>query len=277
MKMLDGKVALVTGAGRNLGLGQAMARKLALQGAAVVISDIGKEQGKKFTTDHVGLSSEMDKIVREIVNLGGVASSLVCNVLEESEVEQAVKNTVKKFGRLDFMINNAGIGYLMDSIINLKQEDWDAVLNVNLRGVFFGIKHAANQMIAQGNGGVIINIASQAAKRGFAGAAAYVSSKHALVGLTRTAALEFGEYGIRVNSICPNHVTTGLGDWQNKHFSKAGGKEEEDYINEMRSRIPLGRVGLTSDIANMCTFLCSNESSYITGQNLDVSGGEEMH
>ena len=275
--MLDGKVALVTGAGRNLGLGQAMARKLALQGAAVVISDIGKEQGKKFTTDHVGLSSEMDKIVREIVNLGGVASSLVCNVLEESEVEQAVKNTVKKFGRLDFMINNAGIGYLMDSIINLKQEDWDAVLNVNLRGVFFGIKHAANQMIAQGNGGVIINIASQAAKRGFAGAAAYVSSKHALVGLTRTAALEFGEYGIRVNSICPNHVTTGLGDWQNKHFSKAGGKEEEDYINEMRSRIPLGRVGLTSDIANMCTFLCSNESSYITGQNLDVSGGEEMH
>ena len=277
MKMLDGKVALVTGAGRNLGLGQAMARKLALQGAAVVISDIGKEQGKKFTTDHVGLSSEMDKIVREIVNLGGVASSLVCNVLEESEVEQAVKNTVKKFGRLDFMINNAGIGYLMDSIINLKQEDWDAVLNVNLRGVFFGIKHAANQMIAQGNGGGIINIASQAAKRGFAGAAAYVSSKHALVGLTRTAALEFGEYGIRVNSICPNHVTTGLGDWQNKHFSKAGGKEEEDYINEMRSRIPLGRVGLTSDIANMCTFLCSNESSYITGQNLDVSGGEEMH
>ncbi len=275
--MLDGKVALVTGAGRNLGLGQAMARKLALQGAAVVISDIGKEQGKKFTTDHVGLSSEMDKIVREIVNLGGVASSLVCNVLEESEVEQAVKNTVKKFGRLDFMINNAGIGYLMDSIINLKQEDWDAVLNVNLRGVFFGIKHAANQMIAQGNGGGIINIASQAAKRGFAGAAAYVSSKHALVGLTRTAALEFGEYGIRVNSICPNHVTTGLGDWQNKHFSKAGGKEEEDYINEMRSRIPLGRVGLTSDIANMCTFLCSNESSYITGQNLDVSGGEEMH
>ena len=109
MKMLDGKVALVTGAGRNLGLGQAMARKLALQGAAVVISDIGKEQGKKFTTDHVGLSSEMDKIVREIVNLGGVASSLVCNVLEESEVEQAVKNTVKKFGRLDFMINNAGM------------------------------------------------------------------------------------------------------------------------------------------------------------------------
>ena len=275
--MLDGKVALVTGAGRHLGLGQAMAKKLASQGAAVVISDIGKEQGEKFKTGHVGLASEMDEIVKEIVNSGGTASSLVCNVLEESEVEQAVKNTVKKFGRLDFMINNAGIGYLMDSIINLKQEDWDTVLNVNLRGVFFGIKHAAKHMIFQGNGGVIINIASQAAKRGFAGAAAYVSSKHAIVGLTRTAALEFGEHGIRVNSICPNHVTTGLGDWQNKHFSKAGGKGEEDYMNEMRSRIPLGRVGLTSDIANMCIFLCSSESNYITGQNLDVSGGEEMH
>jgi NAD(P)-dependent dehydrogenase (short-subunit alcohol dehydrogenase family) len=175
------------------------------------------------------------------------------------------------------MINNAGIGYLMTDILNLEQRDWDAVLNVNLRGVFFGVKHAAEQMISQGEGGTIINVASQAAKRGFAGAAAYVSSKHGVVGLTRTAALEFGPHNIRVNSICPNHVTTGLGAWQNEHFSAAGGQSEDDYMTAMQSRIPLGRVGLTSDIAAMAAFLCSDQAPYVTGQNLDVSGGEEMH
>ena len=277
MYALDGKVALVTGAGRHRGLGEAMAKRLAADGARVVITDIGKEKGVQFAAEHIGTTAEMDAIADEINAAGGTATAHICDVTEEDQVAGAVKKTVDTYGRLDIMINNAGIGYLMTDILNLEQRDWDAVLNVNLRGVFFGVKHAAQQMIAQGEGGTIINVASQAAKRGFAGAAAYVSSKHGVVGLTRTAALEFGPNNIRVNSICPNHVTTGLGAWQNEHFSAAGGQSEDDYMTAMQSRIPLGRVGLTSDIAAMAAFLCSDQAPYVTGQNLDVSGGEEMH
>ena len=273
---LSGKVAVVTGAGRHKGLGEAMASRLAAEGAAVVITDIGSAKGEQFSIDHIGTKNEMDEIVSKINSAGGEASSIICDVLDELQVEAAVRHAVDTYGRLDIMVNNAGVGYLMTNILDLAQEDWDAVLSVNLRGVFFGIKHAAKQMREQGDGGAIINTASQAAKHGFAGAAAYVSSKHGVVGLTRTAALEFGADRIRVNSICPNHVTTGLGDWQNKHFSAATGRSEELYLKAMRERIPLGRVGLTSDIANMCAFLCSDQAEYITGQNLDVSGGEEM-
>lgn len=254
-----------------------MAKRLAAEGAKVVVTDIGAPSGEQFTRQHIGTESEMDEIVTEIKDAGGTAVAQICDVRKESDVAATVLRAVREFGRLDIIVNNAGIGYLMADILNLEQADWDTVLDVNLRGVFFGIKHAAKQMIAQGGGGRIINIASQAAKRGFPGAAAYVSSKHGLVGLTRTAALEFGGHGITVNSICPNHVTTGLGAWQNDHFSAARGRSHDDYMAEMRGRIPLGRVGLTTDIAGMCAFLCSGEADYITGQNLDVSGGEEMH
>ena len=271
------RVAIVTGAGRHKGLGEAMAKRLAAEGARVLVTDIGEPSGKQFAQQHIGTASEMDEIVNEITEAGGIAAAQACDVRQETDVAAAVVRAVREWGRLDIMVNNAGIGYLMADILALEQEDWDAVLDVNLRGVFFGIKHAAKQMISQGAGGRIINIASQAAKRGFPGAAAYVSSKHGLVGLTRTAALEFAENQITVNSICPNHVTTGLGAWQNDHFSAARSRSHDDYMAEMRARIPLGRVGLTSDIAGMCAFLASDEAAYVTGQNLDVSGGEEMH
>jgi meso-butanediol dehydrogenase/(S,S)-butanediol dehydrogenase/diacetyl reductase len=274
---LSGKVAAITGAGRHRGLGEGMAKRLAAEGARVVLTDIGAASGQQFAKEHIGTAAEMEEIAQEIRDAGGTAVTAVCDVRDEAQVDAVVAKAVSEFGRLDVMVNNAGIGYLMTNILNLEQPDWDAVLDVNLRGVFFGIKAAARQMIAQGDGGRIINIASQAAKRGFAGAAAYVSSKHGIVGLTRTAALEFGGNAITVNSICPNHVTTGLGAWQNEHFSAAGGDTEDDYMAAMRGRIPLGRPGLVADIANMCAFLSSEQAQYITGQNLDVSGGEEMH
>ncbi len=274
---LKGKVAVVTGAGRHKGLGEAMAKRLAAEGAKVLLTDIGSPSGEQFTQQHIGTESEMDEIVNEITEARGIAAAQTCDVREETDVAAAVVRAVREWGRLDIMVNNAGIGYLMTDILTLEQKDWDAVLDVNLRGVFLGIKHAAKQMIVQGDGGRIINIASQAAKRGFPGTAAYVSSKHALVGLTRTAALEFADHQITVNSICPNHVTTGLGAWQNAHFAAARGRTHDDYMAEMRARIPLGRVGQTSDIAGMCAFLSSDQAAYITGQNLDVSGGEEMH
>ena len=175
------------------------------------------------------------------------------------------------------IVNNAGIGYLMQLVTEMDEEKWDAVLDVNLKGMFLCTKHAAQQMIEQGDGGRVINIASQAAKSGFPYASAYAASKHGVMGFTRAVAIELGSHAITCNAICPNHVATGLGAWQNEFFSDAMGMTEAEYLDAMRSRIPLGRAGLTDDIAKACAFLASDQASYITGEALNVSGGEEMH
>ena len=274
---LAGKVAIVTGSGRAKGLGEAMARRLAAEGCRVVLSDIGTARGAEMPADAIGSNAELERIVADIRASGGEAIGVTCDVLEERQVEALVAHAVAQYGRLDVMVNNAGIGYLMKPIVEMAQSEWDAVLGVNLRGVFFGIKYAAKQMIAQGGGGRIINIGSQASKSGFPFAAPYVSSKHGVVGLTRTAAIELGPHRITVNTICPNHVTTGLGDWQNKFFSAATGRSEEKYLADMKARIPLGRPGLQEDIAKACAFLASGEADYITGEAMNVSGGEEYH
>jgi meso-butanediol dehydrogenase/(S,S)-butanediol dehydrogenase/diacetyl reductase len=274
---LKGKVAIVTGSGRAKGLGEAMVKRLAAEGCRVVVSDIGAARGAEIPVDAIGTSSGIDEIVAGIRAAGGEAIGIACDVLEEASVKALVARTVAHFGRLDVMVNNAGIGYLMKPLVEMEQSNWDAVLGVNLRGVFFGIKHAAIQMIAQQQGGRIINIGSQASKSGFPFAGPYVASKHGVVGLTRTAAIELGPHRITVNTICPNHVTTALGAWQNKFFSAATGRSEETYLKDMRSRIPLGRPGLQEDIAKACAFLASGEADYITGEAMNVSGGEEYH
>lgn len=274
---LRGKVAIVTGSGRPKGLGEAMVKRLAAEGCKVVVSDIGAARGAEMPETAIGSSKEMQQIVDEIRAAGGEAIGLVCDVLEEAQVAELVAKTVAHYGRLDIMVNNAGIGYLMKPIVEMTQADWDAVLGVNLRGAFFGIKHAAKQFIAQGQGGRIINIGSQASKSGFPFASAYVSSKHGMVGLTRSAAIELGSQGITVNTICPNHVTTGLGAWQNQFFSAATGRSEEQYLADMRARIPMGRPGLQEDIAKACAFLASEQAAYMTGEAMNVSGGEEYH
>jgi meso-butanediol dehydrogenase/(S,S)-butanediol dehydrogenase/diacetyl reductase len=243
----------------------------------VVVSDIGAARGSEIPVDAIGTDAGIDQVVADIRAAGGEAIGLACDVLEEAQVAALVARTVAHYGRLDIMVNNAGIGYLMKPLVEMEQASWDAVLGVNLRGPFFGIKHAAKQMIAQGEGGRIINIGSQASKSGFPFAAPYVASKHGLLGLTRTAAIELGPQRITVNTICPNHVTTGLGAWQNRFFSAATGKSEEKYLADMRARIPLGRPGLQEDIAKACAFLASGEADYITGEAMNVSGGEEYH
>lgn len=274
---LEGKVAIVTGAGRPKGLGEAMASRLAAEGCEVVIADLGQAQGSRMPDEAIGNTAEMEEVVESIKAAGGKAHAFPCNMLEESQVEALVARAVAVAGRLDIVVNNAGIGYLMSKLVDLELADWDAVLGVNLRGVFLATKHAARQMIAQGEGGRIINIASQAAKSAFPYAAAYTSSKHGLVGLTRVAAIELAEHQITCNAICPNHVTTGLGAWQNEFFSKAFGQTTEEYLAAMRGRIPLGRPGLTTDMANACAFLASQQAAYITGESMNVSGGEEYH
>ena len=165
----------------------------------------------------------------------------------------------------------------MKPLMELSIDEWDVVLDVNLRGPFLFTKHAAAQFVRQGEGGRIINIASQAAKSPAPLLIHYTSSKHGMIGLTRTAAVELGEHGITSNAVCPNHVTTGLGAVQNARRGEVLGTDTEGVLDFRKAKIPLGRVGLPSDTANACVFFASDDASYITGEAINVTGGEEMH
>ena len=274
---LKGKVAIVTGAGRRRGLGRAMALRLAEEGCNVAISDIGRPLGEQFPEGSIGTTTEMEETAAEIRTKGVEALALVCDVRSEEQVKAMVDRVVDEWGRVDILVNNAGIGYLMQLVTEMSEENWDAVLDVNLKGMFLCTKHVGQRLIKQGQGGRIINISSQGGKSGFPYASAYVASKHGVIGFTRSVAIEMGPHNITVNAICPNHVTTGLGAWQNEFFSKAQGQSLEQYMASMKIRIPMGRPGLQEDIAKACAFLASDEASYITGEALNVSGGEEVH
>ena len=278
MGRFSGKTAIVTGSGRHGGLGEAIARRLASEGAAVVISDIGQPADPATPSEHIGASEEMEAIAADIRAAGGAASTCVCDVRDLDQMRALAKHGVDTHGALDIWVNNAGIGYIMKPLLDVTAEDWRAVIDVNLTGCFFGIKAAAEIMVEQGRGGRIINIASQAAKSGFPHAQAYTASKHGLVGLARSAAIELGPHQITVNNVCPNHVTTGLGAWQNEYFSKVvGAASVEDYLKAMAERIPLKRPGKAEDTAKAVAFLCSDEAEYITAESMNVSGGEEPH
>ncbi|MFM8820495.1 MAG: SDR family NAD(P)-dependent oxidoreductase [Phenylobacterium sp.] len=274
MGCFDGKVAVVTGSGRRKGLGEAIAKTLATHGARVVISDIGASRDAATPGGMIGATGEMAAIAAELPG----ASTCVCDVRDPDQVRALAAHAVKTHGGLDIWVNNAGIGYIMKPLMDVTPDDWRAVIDVNLSGCFYGIQAAAEVMIRQGRGGRIVNIASQAAKSGFPHAQAYTASKHGLVGLTRSAAIELGPHGITLNNVCPNHVTTGLGAWQNEYFSKVvGAASVDDYLQAMANRIPMRRPGLPQDTADAVAFLCSDAARYITAESLNVSGGEEPH
>jgi meso-butanediol dehydrogenase/(S,S)-butanediol dehydrogenase/diacetyl reductase len=279
MARFTGKTAVVTGSGRRGGLGEAIVRRLAAEGAAVVLSDIGASRDAATPGSMIGENAEMEALAAELrAESGSPISTFSCDVRDYDQVKAMADHAVKTHGSLDIWVNNAGIGYIMKPLLEVTPADWNAVIGVNLTGAFFGLRAAAEIMVAQGKGGRIINIASQAAKSGFTHAQAYTASKHGLVGLVRSAAIELGPHGITVNNVCPNHVTTGLGAWQNEYFSKVvGAASVDDYLTQMRNRIPMRRAGLPSDTANAVAFLCSDEAVYITAESLNVSGGEEPH
>jgi len=185
-----GKTAVITGSGRREGLGEAIAQRLAKDGANIVISDIGKSRDAATGAEHIGSTDEMESIADELRGMGVEASTCVCDVRSLVEVRKLAKHASETHGSLDIWVNNAGIGYIMKPLLDVTEDDWRAVIDVNLSGSFFGVKSAAEIMIEQGQGGRIINIASQAAKSGFPHAQAYTSSKHGLVGLARSAAVE---------------------------------------------------------------------------------------
>lgn len=276
LKRVDGKVALVTGAGRRTGLGEAICQRLASEGAKVIVTDLGFPAAD-LPADRIGTRSELDEVVARIRDAGGEATAFVLDVRNETQVQEAVAFAKSTYGGLDILVNNAGVGYLMAPFTEMPLERWDLVIGVNLTGAFLCSKHAAQAMIEQGRGGRIINIASVAAKSGSMYLSAYAASKHGMIGFTRSAALELGRHKITVNAICPNHVTTGLGSVQNALRAEQRGQSIDEYLVEMRSRIPLARVGLAEDTAKACVFLCSSEGDYITAEAMNVSGGQEVH
>ena len=276
MQGLKGKVAICTGSGRSNGLGAAILRRLAAEGCAVVVSDLGNPE-RMLEEGDIGSTAEMNAVAAELRSMGAPVLVVPCDVRVEAEVRTLIERTVADFGRIDILVNNAGVGYMLKPFTESTLEEWQLVLDVNLTGAYLCAKHAALQMIAAGSGGRIINIASQAAKSGFPHLAAYVSSKHGMVGLTRSIASELGKHRITVNAVCPNHVTTGLGAKQNEYYAKLNQQSLDEFLAAMRARIPLGRPGLPEDTAAAVAFLASDDAQYITGESMNVSGGEENH
>jgi meso-butanediol dehydrogenase / (S,S)-butanediol dehydrogenase / diacetyl reductase len=264
-----GKTIIVTGSGRQKGLGQGILQRFADEGANCVVSDVViTEEAETVAMDLRG----------RCANSGAKVSTIACDVSDATACDALVDATVAEFGSVDIFVNNAGIGFMMKPMLEVDPADWAKVIAVNLSGAFYCTQAAAKAMINQGRGGRIINIASQAAKTGFPHLPAYVSSKHGMIGLTRASAVELGAHGITVNAVCPNHVTTALGAEQNAYFSKLLGFESvEAYLANMAAKNPMGRPGLPSDTAAACAWLASDDAFYVTGEALNVSGGEEMH
>ncbi len=272
------RVALITGAGRPYGLGQAIAMRLAEEGCDIALHDRGALAGDIAPAHGVGVAKDLADTATNIRSATGRRVETVTGDLLDIEALSTIVSDVDAaFGRLDILVNNAGVGYLFGPLTETDPTHLDAVMGVNLRAPMLLTKHAAGLMIRDGKGGRVVNIASQAAKSGFAFASAYTASKHGLLGFTRSAALELGPHGITVNAVCPNHVTTGLGAWQNEFMAKSRGETLEQYMSGMKARIPLGRTGMPEDTANAVAFLCSGQASYITGEAMNVSGGEEYH
>lgn len=247
MKLL-GKTALVTGASR--GIGREIALELARQGANVAVNYAGSE-------------AKALEVVAEIQALGREAFAIQCNVADADAVAGMVKETIDRFNTLDILVNNAGI--TKDNLLmRMKENEWDDVININLKGVFLCTKAVTRQMMKQ-RSGRIINISSIVGVSGNPGQANYVAAKAGVIGLTKTSAKELASRGITVNAVAPGFITTDMTD-----------KLTDEVREAMLSQIPLARFGEPGDIANVVVFLASEDSKYMTGQTLHVDGGMVM-
>ena len=245
---LVGKVALVTGA--SSGIGRASALAFAREGAKVVVSDVNVDGGQET--------------VRLIKGNGGEAIFVKADVSQAAEVEALVRQTVTAYGRLDYAHNNAGVEGAFTTTVAYPDESWERVLAVNLKGVWLCMKHEITQMLKQG-GGAIVNTASGAGLVGVPNLSAYVASKHGVVGLTKTAALEYAKAGIRVNAVCPGVIDTPM---------VARLTREQPHVAEaLVAGEPMGRVGKPEEIAEAAVWLCSDAASFVTGHAMAVDGG----
>lgn len=252
MTMVAGKIALVTGAGA--GIGRAIALNFAKEGAKVVVSDIDIKNGEETAT--------------MIGKNGGEATFVKADISLATEVEALIRQTVEHYGRLDCACNNAGIEGKVAPLTDQTDENYDVVMGVNAKGTFLCLKAEIGQMQKDG-GGAIVNLASVAGLIGFPGLSPYVASKHAINGLTKNAALEYGKHGVRVNSVCPGGIDTRMLD-SLAHQASGGAQSSQDMMNPLH---PIGRIGTPEEVAELIVWLCSSRASFVTGAIIPVDGG----
>ncbi len=247
MKKLENKVAIITGAGS--GIGKATALLFAKEGAKVVVSDINEEHG--------------NNVVEEIKSSGAQALFVKADSSSPEDNERLVKETLKAFGKLDVAVNNAGIGGEVNKAGDMSVEGWKRVIDINLSGVFYGVKYQAPAMVKNGSGS-IINIASILGQAGFATSSGYVAAKHGVVGLTKSAAWEYAKDKVRINAVGPGFIYSGMVN------EETMGREALDFLETKHA---FGRLGEPEEIAAMLLFLASDDASFVTGSYYPVDGG----
>ena len=281
-RLFDEKVAIVTGGAQ--GLGEAISLRLAMEGCRVVIADI-KEEGIRaaqarieaaFAARYEEVALEQDAAQEPLQSKSERTMGLVTDVTQEAQVKYLVDETVRKFGRLDILVNNAGV-LIAQPVDEFPAEQWMKVIEVNLYGYFLCAKHAARVMKAQ-RSGVIIQINSKSGKKGSYKNSAYAASKFGGIGLTQSIALELAEFGVRVNAICPGNMLDSplWVDSLFKQYSRTRGMTVEEVRQYYIDQVPLKRGCTYDDVCNLLVFLASEQSNYMTGQAINVTGGQEM-
>lgn len=246
MKSIKDKCAVVTGAA--IGIGRAVALLLAENGAKVIVSDVNKEGG--------------EKTVQDIIAAGGTASFIPCDVSKKEQVKDLIVQAIAAYGPVKMAVNNAGIGGALGPTHEIKFENWDRMIAINLSGVFYCMKEEISAMLHHG-GGNIVNIASLAGLGGVPGGSSYAAAKHGVVGLTRSAAMEYAKLNIRVNAVCPGWTETAILD----------GLKDGMIETSVKRYVPMGRLGRPEEVAETVLWLLSDKSSFTNGHCLTVDGG----
>jgi NAD(P)-dependent dehydrogenase (short-subunit alcohol dehydrogenase family) len=278
MKSLEGKVAMVTGAGSKRGMGRAVAVRLAREGADVIVLD--KYAAPKSIWPGDEGWGGLEDVVKEVEARGKKALAVVADVSKSKEVDEAVAKAIKKFAKIDILVHCGGIrGAMTTPVTELSEEEWRNIIDINLTGSFLIAKAVARTMVPDGQGKKIVLIGSKAATEGYAGSSGYCASKHGVLGLGRTLAAELAQYKINVNIINPGGFETNLRDSEiikrakDQGISLAEAVEQESKKMGPGPRIPLGRLGKPEEIADLVFFLVSDQSAYITGKAIDIDGG----
>src|SRR5215469_10312783 len=273
---IEDRVAIVTGCGRERGIGRAIAMRLAAEGAHLVAGEYGRSM-EDYPDAKVGQMEELESVATDSRKLGRKGLPVKVDVTDEAEVSDMVEAAWKEFGRIDILCNNAGGGVGGGPVVQQTLDSWNKTVAMNLTGTFLCAKHIAPKMIQGGRGGRIINTASIAGKRGGPGMAAYCAAKHGVIGLTRSLALELGQFGITVNAVCPGFVETQLLEGLINMVGVTRNLNREQVIKTFVSQVPMGRMETGDDVANVVAFLASDDGGYMTGQALNICGGVETH